>query len=226
MDRQHREGGKTGSGHGLLTAADQAAHRRQRLMKLAMDTADLSGDPFVIRNHLGQWECVLCLTVHTNEGSYLAHCQAKRHQANLARRAAREAHQQPQASGGPGTVHPATGTPAARQIPAKAPRIGRPGFTVRKVKDSSTGQRGVLLHVHMPQIAAGRQPAFRLMSAFEQRLEAPNRAYLYALVAGDPYDTVAFKVPNRPVVQDPELFYSHWDQDFQVFTVQIVFEKE
>lgn len=44
-----------------------------------------------MRNHIGTYECRLCLTLHSNEGSYLAHTQGKKHQTNLARRAAREA---------------------------------------------------------------------------------------------------------------------------------------
>jgi hypothetical protein len=43
-----------------------------------------------MKNHLGTFECKLCLTLHPNEGNYLAHTQGKRHQDNLARRAARE----------------------------------------------------------------------------------------------------------------------------------------
>merc|ERR550537_522419 len=43
-----------------------------------------------MRNHLGTYECKLCLTLHTNEGSYLAHTQGKKHQVNLARRAQKE----------------------------------------------------------------------------------------------------------------------------------------
>lgn len=43
-----------------------------------------------MKNHLGSFECKLCLTLHTTEGNYLAHTQGKRHQQNLARRAARE----------------------------------------------------------------------------------------------------------------------------------------
>lgn len=39
-----------------------------------------------MRNHLGSYECKLCLTLHNNEGNYLAHTQGKRHQTNLARR--------------------------------------------------------------------------------------------------------------------------------------------
>lgn len=42
-------------------------------------------------NHLGTYECKLCLTLHPTEASYLAHTQGKRHQENLARRGARPA---------------------------------------------------------------------------------------------------------------------------------------
>lgn len=42
-----------------------------------------------MRNHLGSYECKLCLTLHNNEGSYLAHTQGKKHQTNLAKRAAK-----------------------------------------------------------------------------------------------------------------------------------------
>ena len=44
----------------------------------------------------GSYECKLCLTLHNNEGSYLAHTQGKKHQANLARRADKEAKESPQ----------------------------------------------------------------------------------------------------------------------------------
>lgn len=43
-----------------------------------------------MKNHLGSYECKLCLTLHANEGSYLAHTQGKKHQTNLARRAAKD----------------------------------------------------------------------------------------------------------------------------------------
>lgn len=44
----------------------------------------------------GSYECKLCLTLHNNEGSYLAHTQGKKHQANLARRASKDAKDSPQ----------------------------------------------------------------------------------------------------------------------------------
>ena len=43
----------------------------------------------------GSYECKLCLTLHNNEGSYLAHTQGKKHQSNLARRAAKDAKDTP-----------------------------------------------------------------------------------------------------------------------------------
>ena len=96
-------GSKFGGG-GVAGASETNVDRRERLRKLALETIDLakvrmppsiacvsnvSQDPYI--NHLGSLECRLCLTLHTNEGSYLAHMQGKKHQTNLARRAARDA---------------------------------------------------------------------------------------------------------------------------------------
>ena len=53
----------------------QAIDRRERLRRLALETIDLTKDPYFMRNHLGQYECRLCLTLHNNEGNYLAHTQ-------------------------------------------------------------------------------------------------------------------------------------------------------
>lgn len=90
MDFQNRPGGKTGT-FGVASAQSEATDRRERLRKLALETIDLAKDPYYIRNHVGQVECKLCLTVHPNEGNYLAHTQGKRHQENLGKRAAKEA---------------------------------------------------------------------------------------------------------------------------------------
>jgi hypothetical protein len=57
--------------------------RRERLRQLALETIDLNKDPYFMMNHLGGYECKLCLTLHTNEGSYLAHTQGKKHMDNL-----------------------------------------------------------------------------------------------------------------------------------------------
>ena len=71
--------------HQSLTAVVrvQAIDRRERLRRLALETIDLSKDPYFMRNHLGQYECRLCLTLHNNEGNYLAHTQASGHRWHI-----------------------------------------------------------------------------------------------------------------------------------------------
>lgn len=81
IDFQHREGVKFGRGQ---TSESQAAiERKERLRKLALETIDITKDPYILRNHLGTYECKLCLTLHNNEGNYLAHTQGKRHQVRI-----------------------------------------------------------------------------------------------------------------------------------------------
>jgi hypothetical protein len=58
---------------------------------LTLDKIDVSKDPYIVKNHLGSYDCKLCMTTHANEGNYLAHTKGKRHTAGLARRAARDA---------------------------------------------------------------------------------------------------------------------------------------
>ncbi len=72
VDRQHRPGGKTGSGP-MPDSQEANLERRERLKKLALETIDITKDPYFMRNHLGTFECRLCLTLHSNEGSYLSH---------------------------------------------------------------------------------------------------------------------------------------------------------
>ena len=129
-------------------------------------------DPYILRNHLGSLECRLCLTLHTNEGSYLAHTQGKKHQTNLARRAARDAKDTQLMI-----------APAQSNIQRKVfLKIGRPGYRVTKVRDRDTGKEGMMVQVHLPQIKPGVLPRRRFMSAWEQKREPPNKAYQYLIV--------------------------------------------
>jgi len=80
--REH--GSKPGSG-GVASGSITNADRRERLRQLALETIDLAKDPYFMKNQLSSYECKLCLTLHNNEGSYLAHTQGRRHQMNLAR---------------------------------------------------------------------------------------------------------------------------------------------
>lgn len=221
MDYQNRAGSK---GAGVAGASEANVDRRERLRKLAMETIDVTKDPYILRNHLGSLECRLCLTLHTNEGSYLAHTQGKKHQTNLARRAAREAkeiaqHQQNQMgllTVGPG---PLDAVPKKQFI-----KIGRPGYKITKVREpvvflsTERGERGgqedegdegevetvggrigLLFQIQYPEIKEGVRPLHRFMSSFEQRVEPQSRMWQYLVVAAEPYESVAFKLQARDV---------------------------
>jgi splicing factor 3A subunit 2 len=227
----HRDwGSKTGGG--VVASADhEALARKERLRQLASDTVDLSKDPYFMRNHLGSCECKLCLTLHSNEGNYLAHTQGRRHQNNLQRRAAVEARKLAASSRGGGAAGlaklaapRASGSDARR----RALRIGRPGYQITKQRESwedgCGGQLSLLFQMKYPEITAGLQPRHRFMSAFEQRKEKPDKRYQYLLFAADPYETVAFKIPNRPIDKEVGKFYTNWDREKLVFTLQLFFE--
>lgn len=138
MDFQNRAGSRFGSGAGQHDQQSENAQRRERLRKLALETIDLSKDPYFMKDHSGNFQCKLCLTIHTNEGSYLAHTQGKKHSTNLQRRVQME--QKTMETSG-GVVPPpemANYTPQAIQY-AHMPirkilvKIGKPGYKVTKV---------------------------------------------------------------------------------------------
>jgi splicing factor 3A subunit 2 len=124
-----------------------------------MQTIDISKDPYFMRNHIGTYECRLCLTLHSNEGSYLAHTQGKKHQTNLARRAAREARD---AVNQPVTTK--TIAPKMRTI-----KIGKPIYRFKK-QTTEEGLKQILFEVEYPQIDPSIQPQHRFMSAYEQKI--------------------------------------------------------
>lgn len=61
----------------MASSSESNRDRRERLRQLALETIDINKDPYFMKNHLGSYECKLCLTLHNNEGSYLAHTQGK-----------------------------------------------------------------------------------------------------------------------------------------------------
>ncbi|CAJ0952267.1 unnamed protein product, partial [Mesorhabditis belari] len=147
MDFQNRAGGKTGSG-APASPQQEGIDRRERLRQLALETIDLNKDPYFMRNHVGTYECKLCLTLHNNEGSYLAHTQGEKHQVNLARRAAKEAAEQ-------------QFLPAPQQAKVDIKRfvkIGRPGYKVTRERDPQTGQLALLFQIDYPEASDGVVP--------------------------------------------------------------------
>jgi len=211
VDRQNRAGHKGGA---PATDQEMAMDRRERLRKLALETIDLSKDPYFMPNHLGSYECKLCLTLHTNEGSYLAHTQGKKHQINLARRAAKEKEMQTFGVAPP----PKAGTKTVR----KTIKIGRPGYRVTKCRDPSSKDKVLLFEVEYPEIETNTVPKTRMMSAYEQKVETPDPEHQYLLLAAEPYETICFKIPNGSIsTEDKDKWHEAWDRQKKQFTLQI-----
>ena len=168
-DRQNRVGSKFGGG-GVSSSQHAERERKERLRKLALETIDLAKDPYLLRNSYGTYECKLCLTLHTNEGNYLAHTQGKKHQAGLAKRAAMESKLKQ-------GVEPVIGMGlSSKSAQPKTPRvkIGRPGYEVSKSRHPVTNQRCLSFDIFYPEVQGyGTRPRHRFMSAFEQRVDLP-----------------------------------------------------
>lgn len=227
MDRQNRVGSKFGGG-GVSSAPQTERERKERLKQLALESIDLAKDPYLVRNHLGSYECKLCLTLHRDESNYLAHTQGKKHQQGLARRAFQEkkvAEQQQNQGGGVTPTATATVMTVARP---PLLRIGRPAYQVFKSRNGDTNQRCLSFELHYPELDVDLiQPRHRFMSAFEQRVERTNtsnnnsKSYQYLLFAAEPYETIAFKIPNEPIDQGPDQFVTHWDSTAKRFTLTL-----
>ncbi|OAF65675.1 Pre-mRNA-splicing factor PRP11 [Intoshia linei] len=211
MDFQHRAGGKTGTG-GVASASETNRDRRERLRLLALETIDISKDPYFMKNHLGSYECKLCLTLHNNEGSYLAHTQGKKHQSNLARRVAKEALDSP--------YLPALEKP--RVSIKKFVKIGRPGYKVTKQRHTENGQQSLLFMIDYPEIVEGVVPKHRYMSSYEQHVDLPDKNWQYLLFAAEPYETIAFKIPSREI--DRDCFWTKWNENSKQFFLQFSFK--
>ncbi|XP_046920526.2 splicing factor 3a subunit 2 [Dermatophagoides farinae] len=214
MDFQHRPGAKTGGG-GVASWSETNRDRRERLRQLALETIDLAKDPYFMKNHLGSYECKLCLTLHNNEGSYLAHTQGKKHQSNLARRAAKDAKDAPQPM-----------LSKSRIDIRKFVKIGRPGYRVTKQFDQENQQQSLLFQIDYPEISENIAPRHRFMSAYEQKIEPPDRHWQYLLFAAEPYETIGFKIPSREVDKAEGKFWTLWNRESKQFFLQFAFKVE
>ncbi|MCJ1308104.1 hypothetical protein MMC25_001756 [Agyrium rufum] len=221
MDYQNRAGSKFGGG-GVASYSSTNADRRERLRKLALETIDLDKDPYFFKNHVGSFECRLCLTVHQNDGSYLAHTQGRKHQTNLARRAAREQKEGRAQDANAAGVMGVMGV----QVKRNMVKIGRPGYKITKIRDPLTRQHGLLFQLQYPEITMGVVPRVRFMSAYEQKIEDPDKSYQYLLVAAEPYETCGFKLQAREVDRSQNRFWQWFDEDSKEFWVQVMFKTE
>jgi len=77
--------------------------------------------------------------------------------------------------------------------------------------------------VDYPEAEEDVQPRHRFMSAYEQRVEAPDKTYQYLLFACEPYENVGFKIPNQPIDKGEGRFFTNWDSESKKFTLQLYF---
>lgn len=223
MDFQTRAGNKVGGG-GVASFSQANLDRRERLCRLAMQTLDLSKDPYFMKNNIGSYECRLCLTIHTNEGSYLAHTQGKKHQTNLAKRQLKD--QSFQTKQGVQNTQNSNNSNNSIFPISTYTKIGRPGYKITKMKDASTLQRSILFEIEYPHIIESIVPRYRVMSSFEQKIELPDDKYQYVVFAAEPYENIAFKVPNLEIDNTPDKYYCNWDEETKIYSVQIYFRNK
>ena len=103
-------------------------------------------------------------------------------------------------------------------------KIGRPGYRVTKQRDPESGQQSLMFEIDYPEIAEGVVPRHRFMSAYEQKIEPPDRKWQYLLFAAEPYETISFKVPSREVDKSENKFWSLWNKETKEFFLQFAFK--
>jgi len=57
-----------------------------------------------------------------------------------------------------------------------------------------------------------------------QSIEPKDKRYQYILFAAEPYETVAFKIPNQAIDKDSNKLFTHWNETTKDFTFQMYFE--
>jgi splicing factor 3A subunit 2 len=210
-NRDYDIGGRTGGGE--YNAQLDKIQRASRVSALKLQEKDLTEDQHLFRNQYGNLECKLCCTSHKTEASYIAHTYGKAHQRNVQRRRVFLARKEAILGGN------RTEARLNPQAPTqKRPKIGNPGFSIYRTKDSS-GNLSILFELTYEEIRKSTSPKYRIMSAFEQTMETPDPQYQYVLFAAQPYNTVAFKIPNLPVMEN--LIIEEWRASERLYTFQV-----
>ena len=212
MNFQHRPGGKYGSGI-MMSSVEKNTDLRERQRKLRLDTIDLSKDPYFFENHLGSYECRLCLTMHDTVGSYIAHSKGSKHQINLQKRLRKQIKTEKK------LIKPKLNIPKNELV-----RIGTPAFNVKKEIDSETGQKVLRFEVFFNEIIEKTQPEYRIVSAFEQKMEVPDNRYLYLLFAADPYETMCIKIPNLELDDGPGKMERIWNKKKSIYYLSLTYK--
>jgi len=219
-----KEFNKIGTG-GYSSISMINLERRDRLKKIAQETTDLMKDPYFYRNHMGIYECKLCLTIHNNEGSYLAHTQSKKHQTNLNKRKVIEAKHNL-------LMQEIKNEQKEKMdnLKIKYIKIGRPAYRIMKEKDFMSHKRKIKFEIDYPLIKENITPQFRIMSELEVNTqkngineiseEEKNKSenkYHFVVFSAEPYENIAVKIPNMPLDYNTEKHFSFWDEGKKIF---------
>lgn len=102
--------------------------------------------------------------------------------------------------------------------------IGRPGYRVLKSREEGSGARCLTFELDYPNISSGMQPRHRIMAAYEQKTEAPDRAWQYLLFAAEPYETVAFKIPSDEIDRALGRLTTTWDGVRKAFSLTMFYK--
>ena len=62
------------------------------------------------------------------------------------------------------------------------------------------------------------------MSSYEQKVEQPDDKYQYLCFAAEPYETIAFKIPNLEIDFTEGKYFDAWDKEKRKYTLQIFFK--
>lgn len=82
------------------------------------------------------------------------------------------------------------------------------------------------MKIDYPEITEGIVPRHRFMSAYEQKIEPPDRRWQYVLFAAEPYETIGFKIPSHEVDKSETKFWTLWNKDSKQFFLQFAFRLE
>lgn len=107
---------------------------------------------------------------------------------------------------------------------SKTIKIGKPIYKFRKQRDLESGQKQILFELEYPQIEPNTTPKYRIMSAYEQKIESPDRNFQFLLIAAEPYVTIAFKIPNLEFDYSEGKFYESWDNERKIYIMFISFK--
>ena len=213
MDRQHRPGGKYGQGV-MMSKTEEKQAQKYRQKRIAMESVDLSKDPYFFKNHVGTFECRLCLTLHLNESSYILHSQGKKHLESVRRHLEREEREKSQ------SVDIFKNNISIEKI--QYIKIGIPEYKV--VNETDLGEIiSTKIEVNYQGIVNNEIPAYRICNPFEQKMEKPDKDYLYLLIAANPYETICFKIPEVNIKHKNIDINPLWDKKNLIYTLVIYY---